>query len=113
MRELFLFIVAYLLVTLLTPFVVLWGVYIRFINGSNVKDYLLDCAVGFDQAGGSVIYQQPNFTISSYTYFMCKNGKYCWFMKFIDLLFGKEHCKNSYIDEVKEDREDLNCVARY
>jgi len=108
MRELVLFVVAYLLVMLLTPFVFIYKV----IKETNKKNYIETCAIGFDQAGGSVMYSKENFTISSYTYYLCRYcNKKCWFMKFIDFIFGDKHCKNSYFWEVTKDKKDLEEIC--
>jgi len=105
MRAFFLMIVAYVLVFTLTPFVV-------FVNGfrkKNKTSYFERVAIGLDQAGGSVLYGTEDWTVSSWTYYLCsKRKKYCWFMGLIDLLFGKEHCKNSYLKEKKELRNGGN-----
>ena len=71
-----------------------------------VSEYFITVAIGFDQAGGSVLYEEEDYTISSYTYMMCQKGKYCWFMQLIDFLFGKEHCKRSYISEQNKIRKE-------
>jgi len=97
-KEFLLMIVAYVLVVLLTPFVVLF----KSFKQKDKKAYFLDVAIGFDQAGGSVVYQTEDWTISSWTYFLCStHQKNCKIMKFIDLLFGKEHCKKSFLKEAR------------
>lgn len=110
MREFGLFVVAYLATTLLTPFVLFVNIIRKNYLNESVRKYLKDAAIGFDQAGGSVLYQQENFTISSYTYFLCwyKKNKYaCKFMKLIDFIFGKGHCKKAYEWEASNDKQDL------
>ena len=110
MKELVLFIVAYLATTMLTPLVVVLNSIRKAYRKESVGMYFKDAAIGFDQAGGSVLYSQENFTISSYTYFLCKykNNQYaCKFMKFIDFIFGKKHCKRAYEWETRHDLSEL------
>lgn len=67
------------------------------------KGYLLNVAVGIDQLGGCILYNEQDWTISSYTHFLCTAfGKFCRFEKFIDFWFGKGHCRKSFLDEKKE-----------
>ncbi len=110
-RAALLFLIAYAVVMTATPFVVLYKVITSWKRKERLTDILFTMAIGFDQAGGSVLYEQENFTVSSYTYYLCtKQKKLCWFMKFIDLIFGKDHCKKSYEWEVKNDMDDINTV---
>ena len=117
MRPLLLFIVAYFLTTVLTPIAtVIKSGYIVWRYGvDGLKDYFFVAAVGFDQAGGSILYSQENYTISSYTYYLCTkvNKNYCSVMKMIDFIFGSEHCKNSYYWEIDKDFKDIEkCSER-
>ncbi len=67
------------------------------------KDYLLNVAIGIDQLGGSIIYNEQDYTISSYTFYLCRfYKKFCLFERFINFFFGKGHCERSFIDEQKE-----------
>ncbi len=110
-RATLLFLIAYAVVMTATPFVVLYKVLNFWKRKERLSDMLFTMAIGFDQAGGSVLYEQENFTVSSYTYYLCsKQGKLCWFMKLIDLIFGKDHCKNAYKWEVKNDMDDINNI---
>lgn len=109
-KNLFLFSIAYIGTIIFTPIVVAFNSIRKAYRNESVSRYLKDAAIGFDQAGGSVLYQQENFTISSYTYFLCKykNNQYaCKFMKLIDFIFGKKHCKRAYEWEIRNDRQDL------
>jgi len=113
MRNFVLFIISYVLVVVLTPIVFILNSLRLLYRKESLKTYYKICAIGFDQAGGSVLYSKENFTISSYTYFLCtyKKNKYaCWFMKFIDMLFGKNHCKNSYKWEVEHDKSQTDIL---
>lgn len=70
----------------------------------SISDYLYVVAIGFDQAGGSILYGQEDWTVSSWTYHLeCKRNKYAHvFRVIIDLLFGKDHCKESFEKEARE-----------
>ena len=69
---------------------------IRFFN----QNYWFQVAIGIDQLGGSILYNEEDWTISSYTHYLCvKYDKYCWFRNFIDFWFGKGHCAKSYKHE--------------
>ena len=108
--NLFLFIIAYVIVTVAAPIVLFANIIRKAILGQDPIEYIKVASIGLDQAGGSILYEQENFTVSSFTYFLCakKNNPYaCWFMKFIDLLFGKDHCKNAYYWEIENDRKDV------
>ena len=97
MRAFILFLIAYISVVIATPFVFIVNL-LRY----RSKDYILQCAIGFDQAGGSVLYNEEDWTISSYTYYLCKHfKKHCWFEKLIDFIFGKGHCEKSFHNELK------------
>lgn len=72
---------------------------IRFFN----HDYWLQVAIGIDQLGGSILYNEEDWTISSYTHLLCSVcKKYCWFEKFINFWFGKGHCAKSYKHEKRK-----------
>ena len=113
-RNIFLFILAYTLVVTLTPIVFVLNILRKLYRKDNIKEYIETCAIGQDQAGGSILYEQENFTISSYTYHLCyhrNNKQACWFLKFIDLLFGKGHCKRAFDWETKHDMNELNDIV--
>jgi len=113
MKQFGLFLLAFILVFVLTPFVITFGVMTRVLKGLPIKEYLEISAIGFDQAGGSVMYGKENYTISSYTHYLCKyECTKCWFEKFIDFFFGREHCKNSFEWEIKKDRLDLSNIEK-
>jgi len=92
---------AYILVTVLVPVVALFN----FARSQNKDAYLHTLAVGFDQVGGSALYGTEDYTISSYTYFLCTQGygrRYCFYRWAIDALFGTHHCKDSFTKESSE-----------
>ena len=96
MKWIILSFIAYISVVIFTPFVVAINIF------RYGLQYLKTVAIGFDQAGGSVLYNEEDWTISSYTYYLCKHfKKYCWFEKFIDFISGKGHCEKSFHNELK------------
>jgi len=70
----------------------------------KIKEYFRTVAIGFDQAGGSILYGQEDWTVSSWTYYLCRRGNRdaYWFMRFIDLLFGAGHCEESFYNEAQK-----------
>lgn len=61
-------------------------------------------AIGLDQLGGSIIYLEPDWTVSSRTYFLRVSGnKYAAvFENVINNIFGDKHCENSFNKEFVE-----------
>jgi hypothetical protein len=116
LKQLMLLLVAYILVVVLFPIVVVVTILYKIYNKSDndiyskISKYLNVCAIGLDQAGGAAIYEKENYTISSYTYFLCKTGSSnsCMFSSVIDFIFGKNHCMNSYIWEIDADKKDYS-----
>lgn len=98
MKSLILMLIAIIIVAVLSPIVILLNTIRHLYRRENISDYFFTIAIGFDQAGGSILYKQEDWTVSSWTYNLCRcgNKNACAFMKFIDLIFGKDHCKNSY-----------------
>lgn len=108
--NIFLFLIAYIIVTFSAPVVLLINIFRKAVLNQDPIEYIKVASIGLDQAGGSILYGQENFTVSSFTYFLCakKHNPYaCWFMKFINFFFGKDHCKNSYYWEVEKDQKDV------
>ncbi|BCD61758.1 hypothetical protein NrS5_54 [Nitratiruptor phage NrS-5] len=103
-RQIFLLSIALIGVATLSPFAFLANLLRKSYFGQSIADYLHTIAVGLDQLGGSIIYSQEDYTISSYTHLLCMRGNCyaCRFERFIDLLFGKGHCKRSYEREKRE-----------
>ena len=58
-------------------------------------------AIGLDQLGGSILYGEPDWTVSSRTWWLANKGNRFAhvFERFINLFFGKDHCRNSYNHE--------------
>ena len=70
----------------------------------SIKKYFFTIAIGFDQAGGSILYGKEDWTVSSWTYYLSQRGnRYATvFMRFIDRLFGRDHCSKSFKIESKK-----------
>lgn len=102
MKSFLLMLIAIIVMALVTLPLIVINLMRKLYRGENIKAYFHTIAIGFDQAGGSILYGQEDWTISSWTYwlFVSKGNKYAyWFMGFIDFFFGKEHCENSYLLE--------------
>ena len=102
-------VVAYVVIVAISPILVPIGIARSVIVKKPVSDYLTNIAIGFDQAGGSLLYSQEDWTISSYTYYLCrKNNRYaCGFKRVIDAIFGRGHCEKSYRWEVAKTKRDI------
>ena len=97
-----------ILLALFLP-VLIWNTISKIIRHEDLAEYYKNVAIGFDQAGGSILYNQEKFTISSWTWHMCNRGhqENCLFMRFINILMGNaNHCKDSFINEIHEIQED-------
>lgn len=83
---------------------------------SKIYKFNMKFMSGINQAGGSVLYEQENFTISAWSYKSSLEGnKFAKFMKvLINMLFfwQKDHCKNAYIWEVKNDKKSLKRLIK-
>jgi hypothetical protein len=105
MKNLWLMVLALVLVTILSPFIFIFQLARKLVLKESLSEYFKTIAIGLDQVGGSLIYAQEDWTISSYTYYLgvVKGNEYAyWFMCVIDLLFGKNHCQDSFFIEKKE-----------
>ncbi len=112
-REFALMLAALTGVALLSPIVFVANIVRKAILGHSIADYFHTIAVGLDQLGGSVIYAQEDWTISSYTYYLCRyrsNRWACLFQKLIDLIFGHGHCERSYKRELHEFQQNIKEV---
>lgn len=60
--------------------------------------------VEIDKLGALLLYRQPEWTISAYTYYLYARGSRAagLFMRFIDLLFGSGHCEREYKEEMRK-----------
>jgi len=103
MKSFILMLIAIALVSALSIPAIVVNVLRKVFRSENIKEYFYVIAIGFDQAGGSIIYGQEDWTVSSWTYHLHKGGnKYATaFMKVIDGVFGAGHCEESYKNEIK------------
>lgn len=114
-KSAFLLIVAVILIVILSApvFVVVSATKIA---QGRLSKYLKTVAIGLDQLGGSILYEKEDWTVSSYTYFLAKRnqmqGRYYYFMKFIDTFFGKNHCRNAYIWELEKHAEEIETLKK-
>ena len=100
LKNFFLMIIAFIIVVIFGPIVFVLNCILR----KDKKKYFFAVAIGLDQLGGSILYSRPDWTVSSWTYYLAeyRNRKPAKiFMKFIDSIFGKNHCKNSFNWEKK------------
>ena len=80
------------------------------ITDRKLGEFWFDVAIGIDQLGGAILYGEPDWTVSSRTYFLAQcldNLPAIMFMRLIDRFFGKEHCKKSYENEFGNKGEEL------
>ncbi len=93
-----LLIVAVLLFALIAPVAFIYGLFVH-----NLKRYFFIIAIGIDQLGGSILYMQPDWTISSWTWIRASQGSkyHKYFMNIIDFFFGENHCAKAYIKEMQ------------
>jgi len=109
LKWLFLMIVCIVLTFLILPLSVFVRSLMLIFNKQHKVSFLFEkVALSLDQLGGAIIYLDEDTTISSntYKYAHIKNNRYAlYFESFIDLLFYKGHCKDSYESEVlKKDK---------
>jgi len=97
----FLMIVAIVLVGIfIIPVWVIQMFRLVYRNGDSVRLFETT-AIGLDQLGGSILYLEPDWTISSRTYYLSTKGnkKATMFMLFINFFFGTDHCEKSFYNE--------------
>jgi len=101
MRAFVLMLVALLLIILLAPVVLLIQTIRYPLLGRPLTQLWWDTALGLDQLGGAILYGEPDWTISSRTYWLARRGnRYAaMFERLIDALFGQGHCVGSYVSE--------------
>lgn len=104
-------LLAFVLLTLAGPFIFIVNTLRRVTNKDRLSRYFYNIAIGLDQLGGCLLYNQVDWTVSSWTYIQSqKHKEHYYFMRFIDFFFGKDHCKKSYEHEIKVHKEDLENV---
>lgn len=98
MKSFLLMLIAIIIITIVTLPVIIGNTIRKIYRKESLRSYFFTIAIGFDQAGGSIIYGQEDWTISSWTYILSRRGNRSAqiFVKAIDFLFGKNHCENSY-----------------
>lgn len=101
MKSFFLMLIALIIMALITLPLIVINLIRKVYRRESISEYLLIIAIGFDQAGGSILYGQEDWTVSSWTYHLhrCGNRHATWFMWVIDALFGEEHCEDSFFKE--------------
>lgn len=99
-----LMLIAMALVSVLSVPVLIANTIRKLYRREKIKEYFHTVALGFDQAGGSILYGQEDWTVSSWTYNLHRkvNRNATWFMRFIDLLFGAGHCEDSFYNEAQK-----------
>lgn len=96
-------LIAIVIVSIVSAPVIMLNTVRKTFRRESIKDYFFTIAIGFDQAGGSILYNEKDWTVSSWTYKLCSEGNKsaCSFMRFINAIFGDDHCKKSYEWESK------------
>lgn len=101
MKSFFLMLIAIVIITIVTLPVIVLNVIRKAYRRESIQDYFFIIAIGFDQAGGSILYGQEDWTVSSWTYVLAyrENKEAQRFMKIINFIFGENHCEKSYLWE--------------
>ncbi|MFY9141558.1 hypothetical protein [Sulfuricurvum sp.] len=103
MKSFLLMLIAILIISIVSIPAIILNMIRKVYRRESISKYLLTIAIGFDQAGGSILYGQEDWTVSSWTYYLeqCGNKHAQYFRVIIDLIFGKNHCKESYFAEAE------------
>lgn len=101
MKSFLLMLIALIVITIVTLPVIVLNVICKAYRRESIQDYFFIIAIGFDQAGGSILYGQEDWTVSSWTYVLAyrENKEAQRFMKIINFIFGENHCEKSYLWE--------------
>jgi len=106
LRWFLLMIISIVSTILLFPLLLIFqAIRIKFIFKKDVTRLFMAVALSLDQLGGAIIYLDEDTTISfnTYKYAHIKNNRFAlYFERFIDAIFYKGHCKESYINEVEK-----------
>ena len=104
MKSFFLMLLAMILISVLSIPAIVLNMTRKLLHKDSISEYFKTIAIGFDQVGGSILYEQEDWTVSSWTYYLsrCGNTYALYFRKFIDLIFGVDHCKNSFFKEAEQ-----------
>ena len=87
---------------------IIYGILHTLFTKESFSKWCFAVAIGLDQLLGSIIYAQPDWTVSSYTYYLVEIKHRKWarrFMKIINFFFGKNHCEQSYYWETTSEKE--------
>lgn len=98
MKSFLLFFLALLLIVVFGPIVLVLQFARKAYRRESLSKYLYTLAISLDQLGGSLLYGEEDWTISSIAYYNAfYKQKHVWFMHFINFLFqDKLHCQNSF-----------------
>jgi len=98
------------LAVMLTLGPIVWLIqHIRYpLIGRPLSRLYWDTAIGLDQLGGAILYGEPDWTVSSRTYWLAhvhrghplERRLALAFEWLIDGLFGRGHCRRSYEHEI-------------
>ena len=101
LKPFFLMLVAALIIVITAVPILIAQVIRHCIMRKPLAELWWSVAIGLDQLGGSILYCEPDWTVSSRTYWLrSKGNRYAaWFEKFINVLFGESHCEESYKKE--------------
>ena len=105
MKSFALMILAIILIVILSMPALVLNTIRKVYRSETIEDYFYVVALGFDQLGGSLLYGQEDWTVSSWTYHLAinkQNYNAVQFMTLIDFFFGKNHCQNSFIKEADQ-----------
>jgi len=108
MKSFILMLIAMLIVSVASVPAIVLNTIRKVYRREKLKEYFKTIAIGFDQAGGSILYGQEDWTVSSWTYYLVRrsggdNRAAYWFMRFINTLFRDEsHCEDSFYDEAQK-----------
>lgn len=104
MKSFALMLIAMLLILVLSVPAIVLNITRKIFRKESISEYFKVIAIGFDQVGGSILYGQEDWTVSSWTYWLEIKGnrEARYFRKFIDFFFGGDHCENSFIYEAQQ-----------
>ena len=114
MTNLFLALIAYVIVHLTMLPVIVYRLIFCTSSVQDFKNYMFSIAIGLDQLGGSYLYGKPDWTVSSYTHHLACQGSMTAlkFRRVIDFIFGDKHCYNSYINEIATHKKEMAEIRR-
>lgn len=107
MKSFILMLIAIVLIAMLSIPALVLNTIRKIYRRESLKHYFKMVSFGFDQVGGSILFAQEDWMVSSWVYYLWRdsNGSnkaaYC-FMIFINTIFmDANHCKDSFNDEAK------------